>query len=282
MLRNRLKNKDKRPYKKVVIKPVSTKNVIQVDDNQQVKPKEVVKPIKRSVIKRPKAKIDPRVKRIKNHDVKRAPSKKFRQYKKIGVIEPVFKGETIYLIGGGPSLKGFDFERLRGKVCIAINKAFLHVPFAQVAYWTDTRVYHWYRKQIGDFVGLKVTNKPRPIEQGIINLLDTGKTGLELNNNALRHGNNSGYAAINLAYHLGAKKIVLLGFDMGLDGRKTHWHEGYNIPTPRSNLYESSMLPNFETLVEPLKKQGISIINANPKSAINCFKKMPLDSALNL
>jgi hypothetical protein len=246
---------------------------------EDMEPPKIVAPKKRAVINRPK--IDPKLKTIKNH-IGKVPGKRFRQYTKIGKIEPIYKGETIYLIGGGPSLKDFDFNKLKGKICIAINKAILYVPFAQVAYWTDTRVYHWYQKQIKDFVGLKVTNKPRPIEEGIINLLDTGKTGLELKNNGIRHGNNSGYAAMNLAYHLGAKRIVLLGFDMHIQNRQTHWHEGYNIPMPRANLYESSMLPNFETIVEPLEKQGVEVINANPKSAITCFKKMKLEQALNL
>ena len=53
------------------------------------------------------------------------------------------------------------------------------------------------------------------------------KFGLESARDTLAHGNNSGYAAINLAVHLGAARIVLLGYDMGNDGKVSHFHEGY-------------------------------------------------------
>jgi hypothetical protein len=265
----------KRPYDKVIIKPSVVKNVIKppkienIDNNKKVDYIKPVKSIKNNINK----KYD-----FKNTKPKH---KRFRHYKSIGSIEPIFKGETIYLIGGGPSLKGFDFNKLKGKKTIAINKAFLHVPFADVLYWTDTRVYQWYSKQIDAFSGLKVTNKPNPIKSDIINLLNTGKTGLETKNNGLRHGNNSGYAAINLAYHLGASKIILLGYDMGNVKNRTHWHDGYNIPKSKDNLYQTSMLPNFDTLVEPLKKKNVEILNANLNSNITCFKKIDLKSSLN-
>ena len=46
-------------------------------------------------------------------------------------------GRRCFIIGGGPSLKGFDFERLRGERVIAINKAFYDVPFADIVFGMD-------------------------------------------------------------------------------------------------------------------------------------------------
>ena len=202
-----------------------------------------------------------------------------KRYAKVGSISPIYKDETIFIIGGGPSLKNFNFDLLKRKKVIAINKAFLTVPWANVLYWTDSRFYNWFKAQIHAFKGLKVTNKPKPVTDDIINLRDTGRTGLDLDRSSLRHGNNSGYAAINLAVHLGAKKIVLLGYDMSLSGNKSHWHEGYSTPT-NHKVYKNSMLPHFDTLVDPIKKLGIEIWNANPNSDLTCFPKCTIEEGL--
>jgi len=109
----------------------------------------------------------------------------------------------------------------------------------------------------------------------------TGQTGLELDPSGLRHGSNSGYQAINLAVHLGAKKIILLGYDMKTNGARTHWHDESRPP---SNVFAYTLsqvlLPHYSSLVKPLKQLGISVINATPDSALNAFPKATLEEAL--
>ena len=201
------------------------------------------------------------------------------QYENYTYIDPIFLGDTIYVVGGGPSLKDFNFELLRDKTVIAVNKAFTRVPFAQVLYWSDTRFYEWFSKEIDAFTGIKVTCRPEPKRSDVINLLNTGKTGLETMSYGLRDGGNSGYAAMNLAYHLGAKKIVLLGFDMQNTPKQTHWHDGY-VSTADTSTMERLMLPSFDTIVEPLEKRKIKVYNASPDSKITCFPKISIEEAL--
>lgn len=201
------------------------------------------------------------------------------KYDNYTYIDPIFLGDTIYIVGGGTSLKGFNFELLRDKTVIAVNKAFMSLPFAQVLYWSDTRFFEWHGKEIGDFQGIKVTCRPQPKRSDVINLLNTGKTGLETMSYGIRDGGNSGYAAINLAYHLGAKKIVLLGFDMQTNGKETHWHEGYTSTADTSTM-ERLMIPNFDTIVEPLEKRKVKVYNASPISKLTCFQKISIEEAL--
>jgi len=213
------------------------------------------------------------------------PSEKHRKiatvwkYDNYTYIDPIFLGDTIYIVGGGPSLKKLDFNLLKDKVVIAVNKAFLHIPMAQVLYWSDTRFFEWYSKEIEDFKGIKVTCRPQPKRNDIINLLNTGKTGLETMSYGLRDGGNSGYAAINLAYHLGAKRIVLLGFDMQTNGKETHWHEGYSS-TADTETMGRLMIPNFDSLVEPLAKRKVKVYNASPISKLTSFEKITIEEAL--
>lgn len=208
--------------------------------------------------------------------------KPFKMPKTFKKIEPIWKGETVYLIGGGPSLKGFEWNKLRGKKTIAINKAIKFWPEADAVYWTDGRVWTWLSKEISDFKGLKFTIRPHRDYTEDIHILRRGiKYGLESSKDTLAHGNNSGYAAINLAIHLGAKRIVLLGYDMGNDGKNSHFHDGYPVGATAENIYKNQFLPGFDILKEQIKGKDIQIYNACPTSKLNTFKKITIDEALS-
>lgn len=106
-----------------------------------------------------------------------------------------------------------------------------------------------------------------------------GTTGLADKNNGLMTGQNSGYQAINLAYLLGAARIVLLGFDMkrGADGR-AHWFGDHPVQT-QDYIY-SAMLQNFPKLARRLKELGIEVINCTPDSALDAFPRNELARVL--
>jgi len=203
-----------------------------------------------------------------------------------------FEGETIYLIGGGPSLRDFNFNLLKGSKTIAINKAILFYPNADVLFWTDTRFYNWHKNEVDNYKGLKFTLRPSSQYTEDINLLKKGKPhGLELDDQTLAHGNNSGYAAINLAFHLGARRIILLGFDMGnhMENNKliTHFHDGYPSKAAPDHVYKDKFSPGFSELKSELndfsnlKGLGITVLNASPYSKLNVFPKITIEQALS-
>ena len=192
----------------------------------------------------------------------------------------IWTGETVYLIGGGPSLKNFEWNSLHGKKTIAINKAITFYPNADAVYWTDGRVYTWFEKEINKFKGLKYTIRANKYPSDVTILKRGKKFGLETNKDILSHGNNSGYAAINLAIHLGAKRIVLLGYDMGSSGASTHFHDGYPVNATSHKIYKDQFLPGFEILKEEIKGKGIQIFNACLTSNLDTFKKISIEEAL--
>ena len=194
----------------------------------------------------------------------------------------IFKDETIYIIGGGPSLKNFNFANLKGHKTIAINKAIFFHQTADVLYWTDSRFYTWYKNDIDNFNGLKFSLKPGSQYTSDIKVLRKGILhGLEKDPGVLAHGNNSGYAAINLAYHLGAKRIILLGFDMHNDGKDTHFHDGYPTRPAGNHIYKDKFLPGFKKLELALRVDGVTVLNASPHSQLNVFPKITLVQALS-
>jgi len=202
---------------------------------------------------------------------------------KYSQVPKIFSGETIYIIGGGPSLKGFDFRKLRGCRTIAINKALIYHAGADVVYWTDGRFYTWFKNEVDNYQGLKFALKAGSQYTSDIQVLRKGKPyGLEEDPETLAHGFNSGYAAINLAYHLGAAKIILLGFDMSNDGTQTHFHDGYPTRGAGDHIYIDKFLPGFKQLDSELKAKGVTVLNASPYSRLNIFPKITIDQGLSL
>lgn len=105
-----------------------------------------------------------------------------------------------------------------------------------------------------------------------------GPSGLSDKRNGLMTGQNSGHQAINLAVLLGARRILLLGFDMKSSGGKTHWFGEH--PTRTDESIFSAMLNNFPHMVRPLAALGVEVINCTPGSALQCFPKQTLDQTL--
>lgn len=105
-----------------------------------------------------------------------------------------------------------------------------------------------------------------------------GAAGLCEKTNGLMTGQNSGFQAINLAVLAGAKRIVLLGYDMKTAGAKSHWFGDHPIQTAPSVF--SAMINNFPSLVKPLAKLGVEVLNCTPGSALECFPKRALESVL--
>ena len=203
-------------------------------------------------------------------------------HRKYSTVTPIFKNKTVFLIGGGPSLENFNWDLLKEKSIIAINKSFLSVPWAQVIYWTDSRFYTWYKDKIDELTAEKYTVGVGSQYKPDVKLLQKGmRHGLELTNDKLAHGDNSGYAAINLAYHLGAKNIILLGYDMGIKGNKTHFHDGYPVKPTSKAIYHNRFIKAFPHILEPLEKRGVKVYNISNNNLLDCFKKTTIEAALN-
>lgn len=195
-----------------------------------------------------------------------------------------YDGKTFALIGGGPSLTQEDVDAVRGHArVIAINDAYRLAPWADVLYAADAKWIDWHGG-VPSFAGPKYS-----IEGGHVQattrpdwtvLRNTGLLGLETDPSGLRAGFNSGFQALNLAYHLGATRVLLLGYDMkvGVDGRD-HWFGSH--PDGILSPY-LQMIAAFDSLVEPLKDAGVEVINCTPDSALKFFPNAHIHDALSM
>lgn len=180
------------------------------------------------------------------------------------------------IVGGGPSLIGFDFSRLAKYNVIAVNRAYEVLPHAQYIYFSDYRFWGWHQDGLLVHQGSKVTGSPIKIKHpDVLHYKLTGYRGIDLRPGKLRGGNSSGYAAINLAVHLNARRIYLFGFDMCAQEGVTHWHNGHLIKT-KPTVYADNMLRYFPTAVKALACLGVEVYNVGIDSKIDCFKKIAL------
>ena len=98
-----------------------------------------------------------------------------------------------------------------------------------------------------------------------------------LGSDRLHFNSNSGAQAINLAYLLGATRIILLGYDMGATGN-THWF-GDHPAGLRNGRYEQ-YVETFTRLAEDLKRAGVEVINCTRKTALHQFRRAELSAIL--
>lgn len=200
-------------------------------------------------------------------------------------VPRMWEGETCVCIAGGPSLTREQVDYVRGRArVIDINDAYKLAPWADVLYACDLKWWEWH-DGVPDFRGLKVSQDQAAADQyGLLWIEPTANPethkpdGFDPDPSHIRTGKNGGYQAIHLATHLGAKRIILIGYDMHAVNGKTHWHDGHPGGT-RGTVYEI-MLRHWPTIVEPLKERGIEVINCTPGSVLDVFPKAALEKTL--
>lgn len=210
-------------------------------------------------------------------------------------VEEEWPWSVVAILGGGPSLTPEQIECLRARReesrnaarVIALNTQLQLAPWADLHFFVDSKWWRWHcgAEWYRGFAGVRVTLENPKIcarEPGIRALKNYGlEPGLCRVRDGVHTGNNAGYMAINFAVHLGARRILLLGFDMRPVQGRTHWFGDHPSPTD-PGVYAKDMLPAFATLVKPLKQAKVEVLNCTPGSALSCFPSMGLEQALAL
>lgn len=188
-------------------------------------------------------------------------------------------GETVVCLASGPSLTPADVAYCRGRArTIVINTTILRAPWADAFYACDARVWGWHEATVRAFAGLKFALDGAAAQYGATILRNAGVWGLSANPDAVCNGRNSGYQAINLAYLLGASRILLLGYDLQPGpGGEGHWHGDHpNRAQPPYGVCRAA----FTTIARPLAEAGVAVINCTRRTALHCFPECPLEEML--
>lgn len=201
--------------------------------------------------------------------------------------ERCWEGQDAFVIGGGASLRSFDFSKLTGLNTIGCNDAFrLGEAICKVCLFGDASWWQKNKFELEKFKGQMFHVAPSLARLDLPNI-----TGLNRKQTGIADGANiawnwsTGGAAVNLAINMGAKRIFLLGIDLGLTGGKSHWHD--HRPRPTQDQILQRFLGGFKKLSEGLKLpqyEGIQVIHVSDGPVVMpFFMKMPfgeLDTVL--
>lgn len=203
------------------------------------------------------------------------------------VIEGVLSGELPF------SAYSPYLSPIHDKHVIGINASFFLGTWIDILFFGDGDFYWTNQKAVHEFPKLRVSChaqlRKRQDVYGIkfVGIDNKHPQGISVKSNAVSWNLNTGGAGVSLAYHLGVKKIYLLGFDMCLDKNGVqHWHKHYNRNKGTKQKRKEKSLPfyrhmaGFKVIARDAGKLGLEILNVSPDSKIEDFKRVKLSDVL--
>ena len=190
----------------------------------------------------------------------------------------MWDGEDAYVVGGGDSLRTFDWGLIEDGNVVRCNrvatKACSIVVFGDRPWWDNIG-----RDSTAKFGGLVVAGgAPVPVnDKPWLLSMKRSMQSKFATGGELVWGGNTGLPAINLALSLGAARVYLLGFDMQLG------------PTGRMNYHDARFekanaqgLARFAKSIDRAAKSldsvfpGAQVINVTDGSKLDAFPKVPI------
>ena len=176
--------------------------------------------------------------------------------------------DEVVCIASGPSLTREDcrlvdeWSQFGRRGVIVCNSAYQFAPFADVVYACDRKWLETYADKVPRGM-LKISHAEYP---GVVKA-------------TTQDVKNSGANMIPLAQSFGARKIILLGYDLQLTGGKTHCHGDH--PPGLGNAASIASWPEKFARVAHIGKV-VSVVNASRVTALSCFSREPLETALGI
>lgn len=223
-------------------------------------------------------------------------------------VLPLWRGRTVVILGGGPSLLGAHFKAVRRARqadrirAIAVNDSYLHAPWADVDYAADVKWHRWqmagmpkpelnltaeevaarWRRFAGQKCSIEPAAKHVPVAVHILRNREARMAhGCKISTDPqfLFTGFHGGFQALNIAVLAGARTVLLLGFDArrGPNG-EAHWHGDHPTQAANSEANYARMIESFDEAAPDLA--GVLVINCSMESAITAFPKQAFESAL--
>ncbi len=201
------------------------------------------------------------------------------------ISTPLFnwRDHTAVVVASGPSLTDEQIALVEHSdaLTIAVNNSYEKLQHPDTVYACDYlwwKLNHMKAKQNIPRRQLWTQDRAAAEQFQLSHIQWEGKDGL--GKRGLRVNGNSGAGAINLAYHFGARRILLVGMDMkpGPNGEK-HWHPDHPKPLVQGQQFEE-WRKKMGVLAADLKTEGVTVVNCTPGSALTCFPMGDLEQEL--
>jgi hypothetical protein len=158
-----------------------------------------------------------------------------------------------------------DRVRAAGLPAIVVNDTYRLAPWADILYAADRRWWEANPEAVTEFAGTKLV----------------AQSGLAFSDVILiQRSGNRGYAAVHIALHTGAARVLLLGFDM----HGKHWFGSHSRRAPNNRLLTDPSPHSFALWCERFNDlrgaAGADIVNCTPGSALKAFRFSRLEDEL--
>lgn len=198
-------------------------------------------------------------------------------------IPRLFEGKTVAILATGPSLRREDVQAVRahGLPAVAINDAYRLAPWADVLYACDGA---WWEAHdyVRGFAGQRWTQDrgtptPWDYHAGLegLNIVDSVPGG-EVSDDPARifDGSNSGFQALQFVWLAGARRAILLGYDMHRTRGRAHFFGEHPAGLKRGANYG-----HFGAIMDaaaPAFLQRLEVWNASRETALQGFPRVGL------
>jgi tetratricopeptide (TPR) repeat protein len=204
---------------------------------------------------------------------------------------------VVAIIGGGTSLQGVDLTPLRRVAhCVGVNATSRALPWVDVTVTHDTS---HLAERVRESPGRVIAGVPRDHlkQRGLLDGVEYRRRLVAQRlseSDELLHsgGHTSAYTALNYAFLLRPRRIVLFGIDLvDFWGPDDSWHKQMD-PYNRRRYEMLERRPTFEqfrdyrnkklrhadsvfaTALPQLERCDVEVVNASPVSSIQCFEKV--------
>ena len=193
---------------------------------------------------------------------------------------------AVVVAASGPSLTADDCELCNAQALpfIAVNASFRLAPWADMVYMGDYRTVVQYADEARRLSGFKDriwSCNTLAAEQWQTKLVyGNPENGLSRQPGTITLGGNSGYQALHLAVTCGARRVILIGFDMmlGPNGEK-HWHADHPAPLVQAMCLEE-WIHKMNILAKDLQRAGVRVVNCSRRTALQCFPVHNLEAEI--
>ena len=193
-----------------------------------------------------------------------------------------YRNKKFVLCATGPSLTPEVIELVRkykdDHIIFGINDSYRMIDFLDEHYACDEK---WWKCWGTDFrkkyphlsswaYGDNAAQFGVKIVKGYFN------NGLSLRQDKIHYGANSGYQALNIAFLMGGRKFILIGYNMQRVANKSHFFGDHGGGMNNNSPY-NMFIQNYSSIQGPIKDL---IVNCTENSALTCFRKGNLEEEL--
>ena len=206
-------------------------------------------------------------------------------------------GERLVLVANGPSLNMMDLSFLKSETTMGMNKIFLgfkkfrFYPRYYVA--VNDKVLHQAQKEIKSMTCVKFLSDKVPglfQENALTHLIKTTHKGGFYHdiNQGVREGGTVTFAALQIAYYLGFKEVIIIGLDHRYDFQgkpnetkvfqgadNNHFdpaYFGYGQTWDNPDLQKSEMF--YQLAKQEYERDNRILVDATPDGACTVFDKV--------